>query len=245
MLVDRGNERGQVVLSIIIPTLNSNESLGRTLEAIAAADGVIAREVIVADGGSIDGTRFTATDRGAIFLETRRGRGWQLAEGAAAAAGDWLLFLHADTRLAAGWSPAVQTFIDSRGNNRGSARDNDRRAAYFRFALDDKAVAARLLESIVTVRGRLFGLPYGDQGLLIDRGFYEDLGGFKRIPLMEDVDMVRRIGRRRLAALGVAAVTSAERYRRGGYVLRPLRNLVCLGLYSVGVSPTYIDTLYR
>lgn len=229
--------RNRRVLSIIIPTLNSNESLGHTLNAIFATRGDIACEVIVADGGSIDDTRLTATQGGAIFLETRRGRGWQLAEGVAAAAGDWFLFLHADTRLGAGWAPAVEAFTGDRGS--------DRRAAYFRFALDDEAVAARLMEFVVAGRSRLFGLPYGDQGLLIGRGFYESLGGFKRIPLMEDVNMVRRIGRRRLEALDVVALTSAERYRRDGYLRRPLRNLLCLGLYSVGVSPKRIDTLYR
>lgn len=225
------------MLSIIIPTLNSHLSLGRTLDAIAAAKSEIACEVIVADGGSIDQTRFTATKGEAIFLETRRGRGWQLADGAAAAAGDWLLFLHADTRLGAGWTTAVEAFIaDPR---------NRLRAGYFRFALDDEASAARFLEYAVAGRSRLLGLPYGDQGLLIARGFYQDLGGFKRIPLMEDVDMVRRIGRRRLEALEVVALTSAERYRRDGYLRRPLRNLFCLGLYSVGVSPKRIDAIYR
>ena len=225
------------MLSIIIPTLNSNLNLGRTLDAIAAATNEIACEVIVADGGSIDGTRFTATKGAAIFLESQRGRGRQLAEGAAAAAGDWLLFLHADTRLGADWAPAVEAFI--------ADPENHLRAGYFRFALDDEAMAARLLEYAVAVRSRLLGLPYGDQGLLISRGFYENLGGFKRIPLMEDVDMVRRIGRRHLEALDVVALTSAERYRRDGYLRRPLRNLLCLGLYSVGVSPKRIDTLYR
>jgi rSAM/selenodomain-associated transferase 2 len=225
------------VLSIIIPTLNSNESLGHTLDVIAATRGDIACEIIVADGGSIDDTCFTATRGGAIFLETLRGRGWQLAEGAAAAAGDWLLFLHADTRLGAGWAPAVEAFTADRGS--------ERRAAYFRFALDDEAVAARAMEFIVASRSRMLGLPYGDQGLLIGREFYESLGGFKRIPLMEDVDMVRRIGRRRLGALDVVALTSAERYRRDGYLRRPLRNLFCLGLYSVGVSPKRIDAIYR
>ena len=225
------------MLSIIIPTLNSNLSLGRTLDAIAAAKSEIACEVIVADGGSIDETRFTATKGEAIFLEFQRGRGRQLADGAAAAAGDWLLFLHADTRLGAGWAPAVEAFI--------ADPENRFRAGYFRFALDNEATAARLLEYAVAGRSRLFGLPYGDQGLLIGRGFYESLGGFKRIPLMEDVDMVRRIGRRHLEALDVVALTSAERYRRDGYLRRPLRNLFCLGLYSVGVSPKRIDTLYR
>lgn len=233
----RFNMRDLGVLSIIIPTLNSNDSLGRTLDAIFAASGEIACEVIVADGGSIDDTRITATKGGAIFLETRRGRGQQLSDGAVAAAGDWLLFLHADTRLGAGWAPAVRAFTGDRGS--------DTRAAYFRFALDDKATAARLIEYFVAGRSRLLGLPYGDQGLLIGREFYESLGGFKRIPLMEDVDMVRRIGRRNLEALDVVALTSAERYRRDGYLRRPLRNLLCLGLYSIGVSPQRIDAIYH
>lgn len=225
------------MLSIIIPTLNSGPSLGRTLDAVATAKSEIACEVIVADGGSVDDTRVIATKAEAILLETQRGRGRQLADGAAVAAGDWLLFLHADTRLGAGWAPAVEAFV--------ADRENRLRAGYFRYALDDEATAARLMEYVVAGRSRLFGLPYGDQGLLICRGFYESLGGFKRIPLMEDVDMVRRIGRRRLEALDVAALTSAERYRRGGYLRRPLRNLFCLGLYSIGVSPNRIDTLYR
>ena len=225
------------MLSVIIPTLNSSATLGATLAAVAVDRGALPREVIVADGGSIDDTRRIATRGGAIFLETRRGRGWQLAEGAIAASGDWFLFLHADTRLGEGWAPAVGTFIANVGRE-------ERRAGYFRLAFDDRAVAARVIEAMVAIRSRLLGLPYGDQGLLIGRHFYEDVGGFKRIPLMEDVDLVRRIGRRRLTSIDVVALTSAERYRRDGYLRRPLRNLVCLGLYSVGVSPRTIDSIY-
>jgi hypothetical protein len=185
----------------------------------------------------VDDTHLVAAECGAIFLETRRGRGWQLGEGAKAAAGDWFLFLHADTVPRGGWARAVSAFTADPANRR--------RAGYFQFALDDTAAGARCLEHLVAYRSALMGLPYGDQGLLISREFYEDLGGFRPMPLMEDVELVRRIGRRRLAALDAVAVTSAERYRRDGYLLRPLRNMVCLGLYSAGVPPKYIDPLYR
>jgi hypothetical protein len=114
-----------------------------------------------------------------------------------------------------------------------------------RFRLDDRALAARLVERAVALRSGLFRLPYGDQGLVIGRAFYEELGGYARIPLMEDVDIVRRIGRRRLSVLNAAALTSAERYRRDGYLLRPLRNLACLALYKAGVSPRTISSLYH
>ena len=97
---------------------------------------------------------------------------------------------------------------------------------------------------LVAVRCRLFRLPYGDQGLLISRALYQRLGGFKPVPLMEDVDLVRRVGWRRLTALPSAAVTSAVRYRRDGYLLRPLRNLCCLTLYFLGVPPRAIVKLY-
>jgi hypothetical protein len=93
-------------------------------------------------------------------------------------------------------------------------------------------------------RARRLGLPYGDQGLLIGRAFLESLGGYPPLPLMEDVALVRRIGRRRLDALAADAVTSAARYRREGYVARPLRNLFCLGLYFAGVPPAAIRRLY-
>jgi rSAM/selenodomain-associated transferase 2 len=223
------------VLSIIIPTLNAGKTLGLTLKTLAASQ--LPHEVIVADGGSIDDTALIVMDGGAIFLEAQRGRGRQLAAGAAAAAGDWLLFLHADTQPQAGWTQAVQAFMVD--------PENKFQAGYFRFALDDRARAARLIERVVRLRSRILGLPYGDQGLLIGRTFYEKLGGYKRLPVMEDVDIVRRIGRRRMKPIAATAVTSADKYRRDGYLLRPLRNLFMLGLYAAGVSPRYLSTLYR
>lgn len=224
-------------LSVIIPTLNAGATLPRCLAALTSARtaGFLA-EIIVVDGGSRDDTADVAADAGARFIETSAGRGPQLAEGGRMASGDWLLFLHADTELAAGWERAAAGFM--------RAPANADRAAAFRFALSDDDPAARRLERMVAWRCRVLALPYGDQGLLIGRGFYDRLGGFKPLPLMEDVDIVRRIGRRRLAMLEAAALTSAARYRRGGYLARPARNLTCLGLYFLGVPPAAIAKIY-
>ncbi len=222
------------VLSVVIPTWQAAATLGRTLAAVGAADNP-ATEIVVADGGSTDDTPAVASGVGARLLRVSRGRGAQLAAGAAAATGDWLLFLHADTVPAPGWAAAAAQFAADPGNRR--------RAAYFRFALDDRSPWARRVERMVAWRAAL-GLPYGDQGLLMSRSLYDEVGGFKPIPLMEDVDMVRRIGRHRLTALPATAVTSAERYRREGYLWRPLRNLSCLGLYFLGVPPRLLVRLY-
>jgi glycosyltransferase involved in cell wall biosynthesis len=165
-----------------------------------------------------------------------RGRGVQLIAGAAAATGEWLLFLHADCRLTPDGEKAVAEFIARPG-----ASDC---AGYFGFALDDPDPAARRLERIVAWRCRVFGLPYGDQGLLIARGLYDAVGGFAAIPLMEDVDFARRLGHHRIAPIGAQAISSARRYRRDGYLRRPLRNLFCLSLYFAGVPPQRIAGLY-
>jgi hypothetical protein len=96
----------------------------------------------------------------------------------------------------------------------------------------------------VAWRCRRLGLPYGDQGLLIHRDLYLAVGGFPSVELMEDVALVRRIGKHRLTALPMTVTTSAERYRRDGYIGRPLRNLSCLALYLIGVAPPIIRRLY-
>jgi rSAM/selenodomain-associated transferase 2 len=221
-------------LSVVVPTLNEAANLASALPPLIGA--AIVRDVVVADGGSADDTIGVAVAAGARVVRATRGRGLQLAAGAAAAAGDWLLFLHADCRLEAGWADAVGAFAAAPG-----ASD---RAGYFDFALDDAAAAARRLEWLVAWRCRLLALPYGDQGLLLTRRLYNAVGGFAALPLMEDVELVRRIGRRRLSRLGLRACVSARRYRRDGYWRRPLRNLSCLILYFAGVPAERVSRLY-
>jgi hypothetical protein len=122
---------------------------------------------------------------------------------------------------------------------------NRERAACFRLGFDDASAMARRLERIVAWRTRRLGLPYGDQGLVIARSFYDALGGYRPLPIMEDVDFARRIGRRRLSVLAATALTSAARYRRHGYAARMLRNMTCLALYFLGVPPLFIAGLYE
>ena len=222
-------------VTAIVPALDAARTLPATLESLRAAR-LFALDLLVVDGGSRDATCRLARDHGARLLASPPGRGLQLAAGGAAAAGDWLLFLHADTRLQAGWDAAAAAFMAPAANRR--------RAACFRLRFDDDAPAARLVVWFAARRCRWLGLPYGDQGLLLARDFYRELGGFRALPLMEDVEFVRRIGRRRLAMLECAAVTSAERYRRDGYAPRVLRNLLCLAGYLLGVPPRLLLRLY-
>jgi rSAM/selenodomain-associated transferase 2 len=230
------------MLSVVVPTLNSARTLPGALAALvpAALDGLV-RQVVVADGGSADATLAIAGETGADIVAAPRGRGSQLAAGARAARCDFLLFLHADTVLEPGFERELHAFCAGEGRFAGLAPD---RAAAFAFAVDEGRGSARLLEWAVAWRCRLFALPYGDQGLVISRRLYERLGGFKPIPLMEDVELVRRIGRSRLTMLDARAVTSAERYRRGGYLRRSARNALCLALYLLGVPPGRIARLY-
>ncbi|HWT12600.1 MAG TPA: TIGR04283 family arsenosugar biosynthesis glycosyltransferase [Allosphingosinicella sp.] len=216
------------MLSVVVPTLNAEAHLPGCLERMKAAD-----EIVVVDGGSSDSSVAMADRAGARLVRSPAGRGAQLGAGAEAAKGDWLLFLHADTIPGERWRAAAADHI---------ARSA--KAACFRFRLADGAWQARLIERAVALRVALLGLPFGDQGLLVSRRLYEAVGGYRPLPLMEDVDLVRRIGRRRLTVLDEEARTSAERWRRDGWIGRPARNLACLGLYAAGVSPERIARFY-
>ena len=217
----------------VIPALNAQGSLKTTLAALGSLP------VIVADGGSTDQTCAIAERAGARVIASTRGRGQQLTTGADTAVADgaaWLLFLHADTVLGEGWRAEVDAFV--------ATPDNLHKAAVFQFALDENTAPTRRLERLVAWRTRVLALPYGDQGLLIPAAFYQQLGGFRPLELMEDVDMVRRIGASRLHTLKVPAMTSAAKFRRDGYMRRSARNLICLGLYFLGVPVRWIARLY-
>jgi len=219
-------------LSVVIPARNAARLLPATLAALGTAPG----EVIVADCGSADGTAIVAAENGERVVPAPEGRGVQLAAGADAAQGAWLLFLHADTRLSPGWEAVVAGFLAAPGA--------EGVAGYFRFRLDDDSPAARRLERAVAWRCRRLAMPYGDQGLLIHRRLLTRVGGVPELPLMEDVTLVRRLGRTRLRPIAADAVTSAAAFRRDGYLRRSARNLAILGLWFLGVPPRLLARLY-
>jgi hypothetical protein len=171
---------------------------------------------------------------GARLVRAPRGRGQQLAAGAQAARGAWLLFLHADTVLTPGWTAAVLAHI----------RDRPDRAGWFRLRFDAEGPMPRLVAGWANLRSVLLALPFGDQGLLVSRAVYRAAGGYPEIPLMEDVALARRLGRRRLSGIGAEAVTSAARYAQVGWLRRGWRHLTNQALYFLGVPPERLARRY-
>ena len=225
------------MISVVIPTLNAQRhGFGVTLSALvpAVVDGVV-REVIVADGGSRDHTLAIADEAGCEIVTSEPGRGRQLRAGVSKARFPWLLFLHPDAELEAGWHHEAAQFMERVASGRRRPA-----AAVFRFALDDEGLAPRLIERGAGVRTSLLKLPRGGQGLLISRALYTEIGGFKDLPFMEDLDFVRRLGSARVSVLRARAIASAHRYRDDGYVKRTLTDQLCLALFLAGVSPERI-----
>lgn len=226
-------------LSIIIPAYNAMPRLGDCLSALVSglSDGLV-REAIVVDGASRDQSAQLAADMGCKVIELppeARGRGLQLRAGADAASGEWLLFLHADTILHENWVQAVGDHI---------AKQADK-AAYFQLSFGHSGAGASRVAWLANLRAKALGLPYGDQGLLISRALYNEIGGYSDIVLMEDVAIVRQLGRARLVPLNVLAQTSGDKFERGGWWAVPIRNLMLLTAYLLGVPPRVLAGWYK
>ncbi len=220
-------------ISVIIPTLNAAATIGPTLAVLAEGlDAGLIGELIIVDGGSDDGIEAIADDIGARFKATSPSRGGQLAAGAVLAARPWLLFVHADTVLAQGWLAAVQSHLTTPD-----------KAGYFRLRFDATGPAPRLVAGWANLRSRLFGLPYGDQALLISAALYTKVGGHPDQPLMEDVALARTL-KGQLTPLNAEAVTSAAKYQ-GQWLRRGSRNLSLLICHFLGASPETLAKRYR
>jgi rSAM/selenodomain-associated transferase 2 len=215
--------------------LDEEETLPHLLADLTALDMPV--EVMVADGGSHDQTLEVARRRGARVIQGERGRGRQMNAGARAIDTPWILFLHADSRLPLQTAEALSRWLDSPPTCQ---------AGHFSFRLDQDGLWWSVIERGQRIREKLTGLAYGDQGLVLSRAVFEEVNGIPEIPLMEDVEIVRRLRRNGgLDRIAAPLITSARRYQREGPVRSWVRNVVLLFLYSVGVSPGALSRWYR
>ncbi len=219
-------------ISVVIPTLNAADTLPGCLAALMEGlDAGLVRELIVSDGGSTDATCAIAQAWGGEIVAGPVSRGGQLRRGCAAARGEWLLVLHADTVLADGWSAAAAKHL------------HGGHAGWFHLAFEGGGMPGRIVASWANLRSRL-GLPYGDQGLLISNTLYQATGGYPDQPLMEDVAIARAL-RGNLKGIDAIAVTSPEKYRSQGWMRRGSRNLCTLLRYAAGAQPEALVKSYR
>ena len=221
-----------VKISVIIPTFDELEWISGALES-AMVPGI---EVLVVDGGSRDGSVLRARQAGARVLVAGRGRGRQLARGVEATRGEVLLFLHADTRLPRGWPRMLREALADPAVVGGA----------FRFRFDGTGVGLGVLTWGARLRGSLLRLPYGDQALFVRRSVLEAIGGVPRVPIMEDLDLVREMKRRgRIVLLRAPAVTSARRHLEEGVLKTASIHVLALLAWHLGVDRSRIAAWLR
>ena len=221
---------------MIIPCLNEAHRLPLLLADLKRWPGAL--ETVVVDGGSTDQSAIVSQLAGARCVQAlQRGRGHQLSTGAHHAQGDWLLFLHADSRLGSTWTTAVHAVLGHPGAERS--------AWYFDLRLEPKRPSLTLLETCVALRSRWLQRPYGDQGLLLQRQLYQRCGGYAPIPLMEDLDLVLRLAPLApLRPLGESLVSDGRRWSDTGVLERSWRNAQLRHRWRRGESPEQLATAY-
>ena len=201
-------------ISIIIPTINEASNLPLLLSDLSSIQKE--GEIIIVDSGSEDKTIDIANIYGAkVFISKERNRGLQLDIGAKNSKEEWLIFLHADTRLTHDWFKKINSFLKGNKNS----------IYYFEFKINHKKIIYRVLEILVNFRSKFFKQPYGDQGLIIHRTTYFKNNGFRKIPIMEDIDFLRRLNKKKdLKQLNLPIFISSRKWERTNIFLQALKN---------------------
>ena len=221
------------LLSIVIPTLNSANLISPTL--LSLSEGIEAnliKELIISDGNSIDDIKKLSNEIGAVFIKGQKGRGIQLHRGAMKATGEWILFIHSDTVLPPGWATTFLKHIKDQEN-----------AGYCKLSFNDPSLMAKVMSFGANLRSSIFKLPYGDQGLLISKKLYNEIGGYPDLPLMEDVAIVKLL-KQKIQLVPVTIKTSAFKYKRDGWLKRSINNITLLIRFKFGANPRELAKLY-
>ena len=226
-------EGDEPTIAVVIPTLDEAATISRCLGSIGTSPDI---EKIVVDGGSRDRTVEIARSLGARVLVIPPGRARQMNAGAEKAQGDFLLFLHADTLLPAGFPFWIRKIL---------AQPNVAAGA-FSFRLDASGPGLRLIEWVANWRSRFLQVPYGDQGLFLRSSLFREMGGFRDMPIMEDFEFIRRLRQEgRIRTVPVAAITSARRWQAVGLWRTTLLNQAIVLAYWAGIPPARLACWYR
>jgi len=222
--------------SIIIPVLHEAAGINGLLDHLRRLDDAGQCEIIIVDGGAGQNTLESIKGSGIIGLASPPGRAKQMNAGAASATGDVFIFLHADTRLPADALPLMSRALT----------DSSCCAGAFSLAINSDKWIYRLIAATASLRSRLTRIPYGDQAIFIRRDDFRKLGGYPAIPIMEDVDLMRRIKKRggKIAILAHPVTTSPRRWEREGVLRCTLRNWLLLTAYLLGRPPEKLARYY-
>jgi rSAM/selenodomain-associated transferase 2 len=225
------------VITVIIPVLNEAEGINGLISHLRDLEGGKDVGIIVVDGDPAGCTIKAIRDAGVVTAIGERGRAVQMNRGAALAEGDILLFLHADTLLPRNAFTRIQEAL----------QEAEYVAGCFDLGIRSARKIFRITERYVALRTRITRIPFGDQAIFIRRGYFERIGGYREFPIMEDVELMRRISRRGdiICIIPDKAQTSARRWEREGVLFSTFRNWLLQTLYCSGVSPKHLARFYR
>ena len=235
--VEDAYDQDQMSISVVIPVLEEADHINGIIQHLRDQDGGENCQIIVVDGETNGGSINEITDIKVVTAISDAGRAKQMNAGAQLATGDVIIFLHADTKLPEGAFAKVARVME----------DEDVAAGAFSLGFDSENKLMRFIGLCGNIRNRMTRIPYGDQAIFIWRQYFERIGGFKPMPIMEDVEFMRRIKKRRdgIEILKDKVTTSSRRYEKDGIIRRALKNFLLLMLYHLGVSPYRLAELYH